>query len=178
MGYRDSARAGAGRRWLLIGLLAFLAWRQWTARRGAAWVPTARQDVRRMLALADVQPDELVYDLGSGDGRVLLAATGEFGARGVGIELDPVRVAWSRARLAAAGRTDRAVVHRADLFRIDLSDADVVVVYLMQWSTDVLAEKLSRELRPGTRIVSHHWTLPGFELVEAAEHGKLLLYRA
>lgn len=171
-------RANTGRRWLLLALLAFLAWRQWTARRGAAWVPSSRQDVRRMLALADVQPAELVYDLGSGDGRVLLSATGAFGARAVGIELDPIRVAWSRARLAVAGQRERAVVHRADLFDVDLSEADVVVCYLRQWSNNRLADKLRTELRPGARIVSNRWELPGFELVTESDDGKLLVYRA
>jgi hypothetical protein len=77
-----------------------------------------------------------------------------------------------------AGLDGRATVVRDDLFEHDLSDADVVVCYLRQWSNNQLAEKLRREVRPGTRIISNHWELPGFELVERDERERLLLYRA
>jgi predicted RNA methylase len=129
-----------------------------------------------MLELAGVGEGDLVYDLGSGDGRVVLAAARDFGARAVGIEVDPVRYAWSRARVAAADLGERARIERGDFFTRDLSDADVIVCFLMQWSSDLLAEKLARELRPGARIVSNRWRFPGFTEIARDRTGRLRVY--
>ncbi len=116
-----------------------------------------------MLDAADVQPGEIVFDLGSGDGRVLEVAVTEYEAQGVGIEVDPARAAWSRRRLSRAGLADETAVIRGDFFWQDLSDADVVFLFLQQHTNDQLADKLHRELRPGARIVSNGYTLEGFE---------------
>ncbi len=142
---------------------------------GAQFVPTPFDTVRRMLRLANVQPGEAVYDLGSGDGRVLWVATREFGARAVGVEIDPLRFAWTRLAIKLLGLGERVRVLRANLFDADLSGADVVVLYLLPTANSRLAPKLLRELRPGARVVSHAFVVPELQMV--AEEQGVRLYR-
>jgi SAM-dependent methyltransferase len=167
---------------ILISVLFFLAMLflmslVWTNSRGGPWVPTSRALVHRMLAMAEVRPGELVYDLGCGDGRVLVAAARGFGARAVGIELDFSRFLWSLAMIAVLGLWRRVRVVRGDLFRQDLRDADVVVTYLLQATNDRLQAKLLRELRPGARVISNTFTFSGIPLVRCDEEYRLYLYR-
>jgi predicted RNA methylase len=129
-----------------------------------------------MLALANVRPGELVYDLGSGDGRVLTMAARHFGARAVGIEIDPLRCVWSRIVILLMGLRAKARVVRGDLFDQDLAPADVVTCYLLQGTNDKLAEKLVEELRPGARVVSNTFTFPGLTLTGEDRQHKLYLY--
>lgn len=142
---------------------------------GAPWTPTPFSTVRRMLRLANVQPGETVYDLGSGDGRVLWVAAREFGAWAVGVEIDPLRFAWTRLAIKLLGLGERVRVSRANLFDVDLSGADVVVLYLLPKANGRLAPKLLRELRPGARVVSHAFIVP--ELRLAAEEQGVRVYR-
>ena len=148
----------------------------WTGPRGAPWLPSSRANVRRMLVMADLKPDEVLYDLGSGDGRVLLMAARDVGARAVGIEIDPVRCLWTRIRIAVLGLQDRVQVVRGDLFDQDMSQADVVVVYLLQPTNIKLMRKLWRELRPGTRVVSNTFIFPGWEPTYIDRERHLYLY--
>lgn len=117
--------------------------------------PSPRQVVRAMLELAEVTDGDLLFDLGSGDGRIPITAAREHGARAVGIEIDPKLVALARRGAARAGVDDRVTFINQDLFETDLSTATVVTLFL---SADVnlkLRPKLLAELRPGTRVVSH-----------------------
>jgi SAM-dependent methyltransferase len=123
------------------------------------YVPTPEAVVGRMLSAAKVGPGDVVYDLGSGDGRIVIAAVRDFGAaRGVGIELDPQRIAEARANATVAGVGDRVQFLQADLFETDLSDATVVTMYLLPAINARLQPKL-RNLAPGTRIVSHNYDM-------------------
>jgi SAM-dependent methyltransferase len=158
---------------LLLGLLLSI---QWTAAKGAPWAPTHRTRVRRMLDLARVRPGEVVYDLGSGDGRILLAAARRYGARAVGVEIDPLRYALTRAAVAIVGLSGLVAVRFGDLFRADLSEADVVTCYLWQDTNDALESKLASELRPGARVVSHRYTFPGLRLVDADPRELVYVY--
>jgi cyclopropane fatty-acyl-phospholipid synthase-like methyltransferase len=119
------------------------------------YVSTPDNVVRAMLELAEVKPGDVVYDLGSGDGRIVIIAAKEFGARGVGVEIDPQLVAHSRRRAKQAGVADRVEFIQQDLFRIDVSAATVVTLYLGQELNLRLRPTLLRNLRPGSRIVSH-----------------------
>jgi len=148
----------------------------WTAPAGAPWFPTSRKLVRRMLALADVQPGEVVCDLGSGDGRVLFIAAREFGARAVGIELDPLRCAWTRIRIALLGLQGQVQVIRGNFFTQDVSEADVVTLYLLQKTNNRLRQKLWQELHPGARIVSSVFLFPGMEPTCIDKEAHLFLY--
>lgn len=159
---------------ILIGFLISVIW---PTRRGAPWVPSRRPAVRNMLALARLKPGELLIDLGSGDGRVLIAAARRYHVRGIGVEIDPLRVAWSRMAVRWRGLQGQVRIIRDDLFDLDLSAADVVTCYLLQKTNDRLAEKLDCELRPGARIVSNTFTFSEFELVAKDEKRSIFVYQ-
>ena len=110
-----------------------------------------------MLALAGVTRDDVVYDLGCGDGRIVIAAAREFGARGVGVDLDPQRIREARDNAVKAGVADRVTFRVQDLFDTDLRDATVVTLFLSPEINLRLWPKLMSELRPGSRIVSHRF---------------------
>lgn len=121
----------------------------------APFITTPDQVVQRMLELAGTRPADLVVDLGSGDGRIVIAAAQEFGARGLGIELDGALVEKSRERARQAGVADRVSFVQGDVLTADLSQATVVTVYLLPGLINQLQSRFLGELRPGTRIVSH-----------------------
>lgn len=111
--------------------------------------------VNEMLRLANVTPDDVVYDLGSGDGRIVIAAAKDRGARGVGYEIDSALVAQGRDRARCLGLSDRVTFTQGDMFQADLGSATVVTLYLGNELNRRLQPKLLRELRPGSRVVSH-----------------------
>ena len=119
------------------------------------YVPTPEPVVDAMLNLAGVREGDVLYDLGSGDGRIPIAAAQRFGVRGVGIDINPVRVREANANAETAGVTDLVTFKEADLFEEDISEATVVTLYLLQSLNVKLRPKLLAELKPGTRIVSH-----------------------
>jgi cyclopropane fatty-acyl-phospholipid synthase-like methyltransferase len=124
------------------------------------YVPTPDAVVRAMLDLAQVSPADVVFDLGSGDGRIVIAAAKMYGARGVGVELDPELNKTAEKNARKAGVADKVMFVRADLFKADLSEATVVTLFLSPNINARLEQKLRRELRPGARIVSHRFTMP------------------
>ena len=162
---------------VFVLIMLFLMSTIWTNSRGAPWVPSAWETIRRILSMAEVRPGEVVYDLGCGDGRVLVIAARGFGARAVGIEVDVSRFLWSWAVIGVLGLRKRVRVIRGDLFRQDLREADVVVTYLLQATNDRLQAKLLQELRPGARVISNTFTFPGMALAGVDEEHKLYLYR-
>jgi SAM-dependent methyltransferase len=119
------------------------------------YVPTPQPVVDAMLELAQVKRSDVVYDLGSGDGRLVITAAKKYGATGVGIEIDPVLVKKSRENAAAAGVSTRVRFVTQNLFNADLSRASVVTLYLLQSINERLRPRLVRQLKPGSRIVSH-----------------------
>jgi len=149
----------------------------WTRARGAPWVPTPGTTVARMLEMANVGADDTVFDLGCGDGRLLVEAARRFGARAVGIEIDPLRYLWCVIRVALLGLRERVTVLRGDLFAADLHEASVVTVYLLPRTHRALEEKLVRELRSDARIVAHAFGFPGLQEIEADESFDCYRYR-
>jgi cyclopropane fatty-acyl-phospholipid synthase-like methyltransferase len=123
------------------------------------FVPTPERVVDAMLALAHVTPADVVYDLGSGDGRIPITAAKTFGAFGVGIEMDSLLIRRSNDNLKQAGVGDRVRFVYGDLFETDISGASVVTMFLLPRLTERLIPKFKRELRPGTRIVSHKFDM-------------------
>jgi SAM-dependent methyltransferase len=123
------------------------------------FVPTPTDVVEAMLKLARVTPSDVVYDLGSGDGRIPIAAAKDYGAHGVGIDIDPERVREATQNAKTASVADKVIFTREDLFTADLSGATVVTLYLSPAVNHRLAPKLMKELKPGTRIVSHAFDL-------------------
>jgi SAM-dependent methyltransferase len=144
---------------------------------GAPWIPTSRGLVHEILSLSEVRPGEVLYDLGSGDGRIVLEAAREYGAIAIGVEIDPFRVLYSRTRIARLGIGNRAKILRGNFFDVDLGDADVVVLYLLQSTNDRIQSKLERELRkPGCRVVSVVWEFKGWDLIRKDEKGVVRVY--
>lgn len=124
------------------------------------FVPTEAAMVRAMLRVAQVSSEDVVYDLGCGDGRIVIAAIKQYGAaRGVCVDIDPVRIAESKRNADTAGVRKRIRFHEGDLFEMDLKDATVVTLYLLPALNERLRPKLFRELRPGTRIVSNSFDM-------------------
>jgi SAM-dependent methyltransferase len=119
------------------------------------FVPTPPDVVDAMLKLAKVTSSDLVYDLGSGDGRIPIAAAKTYGARGVGIDIDPERVREATGNARSNGVADKVTFRTEDLFTTDISPATVVTLYLLPSLNLKLAGKLMKDLKPGTRIVSH-----------------------
>ncbi len=122
------------------------------------YVPTPTKVVDAMLQIAEVGPADVVYDLGSGDGRIVIAAA-KRGARGVGVELDPALVAEATRNAKKAGVMNRVEFIEGDIFTTDLSPATVVTMYLLSSINERLRPKLLRELAPGSRIVSHRFRM-------------------
>ena len=162
---------------LLLIIIVFLISITWTRLWGAPWAPSDMAVVRKMLTMADVKPGELVYDLGCGDGRVLVIAARQFGARAVGIEVDPLRYLWSQIRIHLLGLRGQVRIEYGNFFKHDLSKADVVTCYLLQGTNNKLVEKLNRELSPGTRIISSVYTFPSLSLIHKNKKLKLFLYK-
>ncbi len=127
--------------------------------RDVIYVPTPQPAVEAMLDLAHVTAADVVYDLGSGDGRIVITAAQKYGARGVGIEIDPALVRQATENAARAGVSNRVRFVSGDLFTSKISDATVVTLYLLQSINERLRPKLIRELKPGTRIVSHMFNM-------------------
>jgi tRNA A58 N-methylase Trm61 len=123
------------------------------------YVPSPDSVVDAMLKLANVTASDVVYDLGSGDGRIPISAARVYGARGVGIEIDQIRILEANDNVRKAGVADRVRFVRGDLFEADISGATVVTLFLMTRLNQQLMPKLMRELRPGTRVVSHQFLM-------------------
>jgi SAM-dependent methyltransferase len=123
------------------------------------YVPTPEDVVAKMLKMANVSGDDVVYDLGCGDGRIVITAAKQLGCRGVGIDIDPRRIQESRVNASNAGVSDRVKFFQMDLFEADISEATVVTLYLLSKVNLRLRPKLFRELRPGTRVVSHDFSM-------------------
>jgi ubiquinone/menaquinone biosynthesis C-methylase UbiE len=142
-------------------------------------VRTSATVVTAMLTLAQVKPADTVYDLGSGDGRIVIAAAKEFGAHGVGIDISPERVQEARANARKAGVEERVKFETGDLFDADIHAATVVTLYLLPDLNLRLRPKLLKELKPGTRIVSHDFHMRDWkpEKEEIVEGSHIFLWR-
>jgi len=123
------------------------------------YVPTHERVVDEMLKVANVKKGDVLYDLGSGDGRIVITAAKRFGTRGVGVDIDPVRVKEARENAVKAGVTDRVKFLQQDLFETDIREATVVTLYLLPEVNLRLRPKLLSDLKPGTRVVSHNYDM-------------------
>jgi SAM-dependent methyltransferase len=130
-----------------------------TSQRLVPYVPTAHEVVDRMLALAQVTKNDVVFDLGSGDGRIPIAAAKTYGAKGVGLDIDPDRIKESWVNARAAGVESLVDFREQDVLEADISEATVVTLYLLSSFNERLRPILTRQLKPGTRIVSHAFSM-------------------
>ena len=136
----------------------------------APYVPTPEDVVERMLRLAQTTRDDVVFDLGSGDGRIPIAAAKLFGARGVGVDIDPRRIEESRANAVAAGVEHLVEFRLGDALKADVSTATVVTLYMLGSGNAALRPVLTKQLRPGARIVSHAFSMGAAWPAEAVDH--------
>lgn len=144
---------------------------------GLPWRPTDLDRIRRALALADVRPGEVVYDLGSGDGRVVIVAAAEFGARAVGVELSPLQYLWSWIRVQTHPCRDRVSLRWGDCFQADLTDADVAVAYMTSAQAEPLRRTLEAGVRAGARVLTIAFELEGREPSAFDSRNLIYLYR-
>jgi precorrin-6B methylase 2 len=167
--------------WMLIlaievCIIIFVLWIAWTGVVGAPWVPTPKKRVRAMLEFAEVTSEDILYDLGSGDGRIVVMAGKEFGATSIGIELDPLRLLWSRFSIRRHRLPQKVRVIRANFFKVSLEDATVVTLYGGYEINKKIRDKLASELKPGSRVVSYRFILDGWTPTKTKEEESIYLY--
>ena len=165
---------------LILGALPGLAQDPRYVKKLAPYVASPVRVVDRMLELANIRPGEMVYDLGCGDGRILIAAVEKYKATAVGVEIAPKVVAQARARIHKEGIDGQARVIEGDLLEADLSGADVVTIYLTTSFNEQLRPRLEKYLKPGARVVSHDYAVPGWkptkvDIADGQKH-KIFLY--
>ncbi|MBS7619526.1 methyltransferase domain-containing protein [Candidatus Bathyarchaeota archaeon] len=129
-----------------------------------------------MLLMAEVSPSDTLYDLGSGDGRIVIIASKEFGASAIGVEIDPLLVAFSRMRIKKHVLKGKARIIHGNLFKTDISNATIVTVFLRQSVNNMLREKFRAELKKGTRIVSYVHRFEGWNPIKSDEESQIFLY--
>ncbi|NIM95830.1 MAG: hypothetical protein GTO18_19185 [Anaerolineales bacterium] len=144
---------------------------------GLPWVPAQRQRIRRALELAEVNPGERVYDLGSGDGRVLITAAKEFGAHAVGIEIEPVHCMVSWIWNVISGVEDRVSIRWGNFYSTSFNDADVLFIYVRPKQAEKLNSLLKEQLKPGSRVISISVDVDGWEPTAYDPEGLIFLYR-
>jgi predicted RNA methylase len=137
-----------------------------TAENLAPYIPTPQLVVERMLEAGHVKAGDMVYDLGSGDGRIVITAAQKFGARGVGVEIQPALCRKATERIKSLGLEDRVSMVEDSALRVDLSAADVVTMFFLTSSNERMKPNLEKYLKPGARVVSNEFPITGWKPVE------------
>ncbi len=163
------------RTFLVVTLLAAAACRT-IAGRDVRYEPTSMPVVRAMLELAAVGPGDVVYDLGSGDGRIPITAAKEFGARGVGVEIDPALVQRAQANARQVGVADKVEFRLGDMYAADIKPATVVTLFLHPEPNLKLRPRLQSDLRAGSRVVSYVWDMGDWRADDARKVGRRHIY--
>jgi len=140
------------------------------------FVPTKEEVVAKMLELGEVDENDVVYDLGSGDGRLPITAAKKYGARGFGVDIDPNRVREARENARKAGVENKVKFVQGDLFQTDIGDASVVTLYLLPSVNLKLRPKLLSELKPGTKVVSHNYDMGDWKPEQTVNVGSHTVY--
>jgi Histone methylation protein DOT1 len=140
------------------------------------YVPTPPEVVDKMLRMAAVKEGDVLYDLGSGDGRIVITAAKQYKVRGVGIDIDPQRIREAEENARAAGVTDLVKFRNEDLFQANISEATVVTLYLLESLNEKLRPKLLHDLKPGTRIVSHAFRMGDWEPERSDDVNGIMIY--
>jgi len=144
----------------------------------APWVPLWRSDIRRMMKIAEVKPGEIVYDLGAGDGRIIIIAAAEFKAKATGFEIATLPYLLGYTKIILKGLRGKAKLKYANFFSQDLSKADVICMFLTPQAMKKLKPKLEKEIKPGCRIVSYAFSLPDWppKVVDKPNSKKASIY--
>lgn len=160
----------------ILFFVIVLLWILVPALYGLPPVPTKPERIRHALKLAALQPNDVLYDLGAGDGRVLLIAAREFDARAIGIEVGPLQCAWAWLRAVASGLGERIQIKWANYYKADLREADVVFIYATSKEVVKLAPLLKRQMKPGARLVSVSADFPEWEPSMLDERDLIFVY--
>jgi hypothetical protein len=161
---------------LVIVFVVYVVWKYWTLLIGAGYDPTPMDKVYKMLNLAQTGKDDIVYDLGSGDGRIVIAAAKQFNARAHGIEADPFRFLFSWCMVLFSGQAERIHLHFGNFHRQYIGGATVVTLFLYKTANESLKNKLMTELKPGTRIVSYVWQFEDWDVEACLPDQRIYLY--
>lgn len=161
---------------LIVVLVIVLSWVWPPDSPWAPWWSIKDREIRKALKLAKVTKDDIIYDLGSGTGRLLIVGAKEFGARGVGIEIDPLRVIYSDLMIRINRVNDKVTIRRKSFFEEDISAATVVFAYLVPKTLNLLVPKFKKELKPETRIISYRYKMD-LPIVKESKDSKLRLYK-
>jgi hypothetical protein len=161
---------------LAVVFVFYIIWKYWSLAIGAGYDPTPMDRVHKMLELARVNEKDILYDLGSGDGRIVMTAAKKYGAQAVGIEADPLRYIFSWFMVAFSGYKRNVQLQFGSFFRKNLDRATVITVFLYGPTNNKLKEKFQRELQPGTRIVSYIWEFSGWDPEDALPGDRIYLY--
>ncbi len=157
--------------------MVYVIWKYWTLLLGAGYDPTPMDTVHRMLELAQVSDKDIVYDLGSGDGRIIISAARIYHARAIGIEADPFRYLFSWVNIIVSGQIKRARVKFGNFFSQDISNATVITLFLFKPTNNRLKDKFMQELKPGTRIVTYIWTFDDWQDQTSVPEQRIYLYK-
>ena len=160
----------------LVIIAVWLIWKYWTLAFGAGYDPTPMHRVRKMLDLAEVDKDDVVYDLGSGDGRIVITAARHYRARAVGIEIDPFRYLYAFISAIFTNTKRRVALKFGSMYTHDISSASVVTLFLYQPTNNKLKKKLLDELAPGARVVTYMWTFDGWQYTKCIPEHEIYLY--
>jgi len=158
-------------------LISLILWGAWPIIIGAVFVPTPMNIVRKMLEIAEMGENDILIDLGSGDGRIIIEAAKTYEANAIGIEADPLRVLWSRFNIRAKGLQSKVKIVWGNFFKTDISNATVITVYQGQGINNKLISKFEEELEPGTRIVSYSFTFDGWVPCKEDQDSGVYLYK-
>jgi cyclopropane fatty-acyl-phospholipid synthase-like methyltransferase len=142
----------------------------------AIFVPTPPKIIECMLELASLKPNEILYDLGCGDGRIILMAAENYGANSIGVEVNPILAGYARLKVRKKKLESRSRVIQSNLFKVDLRKADVVTLYLSQYANNRLEGKLEKELKPGARVVSYVFNIIGWKTSAKDSKNNIFLY--
>jgi hypothetical protein len=157
----------------IIGV--FVVWIMWSAVIGAGFEPTSKNLVSKMLEMTEIDSKDILYDLGSGDGRIVMEAAKKYNARAVGIEADPIRVLWSRLFLFFSREKGSKIIW-GNIFKESISEATVVTLFLVHNANQKLKTKLLNELKLGTPVVSYVWTFEDWKPVKVNNKDRIYLY--
>ena len=143
---------------------------------GAPWHPTPKSHIQQALKLCKAKPGEILYDLGCGDGRVLIFGAQKFNLRGVGLEIDPIKVWIAKWKLQRMDLLDSIQIVRKNIHKFDYSQADIIFIYLSHQALDRLQPCLQKQIKPGARIVCYRFCLKGVVPDQASKDGSIFLY--
>lgn len=160
----------------LIAILG-LIWILWSELIGAGFQPTSKKLVDKMLEMVEIGSGDVLYDLGSGDGRIVMEAVKRYGVTAVGIEADPLRVLWSRMFIFFYRIQNKTKIKWGNFFNEDISEATAVTLFLGDKANQKLKEKLIKELKEGTPVVSYVWTFDGWTPTKVDRKDRIYLYK-